>query len=199
MFTGIIRNIGKVRELITQDQGMVLVISCPGFFLDKKIGDSVAVNGVCLTVVDKTEDLAKFDIASETMRKTNLEKLNLECEVHLEQSLKVGDTIDGHFVYGHIDGCVSVNNISKQGETYRFEFDAKNDLISYVMPKGSVALDGVSLTVGEVIDTSFSVYIIPHTYLQTRFSSYKQGDLINFEADPISRYVFQTTKRILNV
>ncbi len=159
-----------------------------------KVGDSICVNGVCLTVASITCRVSTFFAVNESLRKSNLGELTENERVHLEPSLRVGDTIDGHFVYGHVDGVLTLLEVLRDGESFRFTFEAGESLLPYIAPKGSVSLDGVSLTVAETYSDSFSVYIIPHTFSVTRFSSYEVGDKINIEVDTFARYVVHYMK-----
>ena len=190
MFSGIIRTLGTVEEIQKSEEGISLTISSK-LFQDPevRIGDSICTNGVCLTIAELTGHGAKFFIVNESLRRSNLSVLDIGSSVHLEPSLRVGDKIDGHFVYGHVDARAEIMQITKDGEAYRFSLSVSPETLLFLAPKGSVALNGVSLTIGELEKDSFSVYIVPHTYKETLFSKYQQSDKLNLEIDPLARYV----------
>ena len=161
------------------------------------IGDSICVSGVCLTVVKFDGTTAYFDIASETRRVTILSSLAVGSRLNLERSLLVGERIHGHFVTGHVDAVTTVSQRREEGgNTVRFEFALPARLRRYVAPKGSVAINGTSLTVGEVSGESFSVYIVPHTLSETTFGELVVGSSVNVEVDILSRYVVQALGEI---
>jgi len=190
MFSGIIRSLGKVEQIQKSEEGIFLQVSSK-LFQDQsvKVGDSICTNGVCLTISELTESYADFFIVNESLRRSNLSSLGTGDSLHLEPSLRVGDTIDGHFVYGHVDATAEIKEITRDGEAYRFNFLVPKEVLLFLAPKGSVALNGVSLTIGELGDNQFSVYIVPHTCNKTLFSKYKVGDQINLEIDPLARYL----------
>lgn len=194
MFSGIVRNIGQVIEITGQDSSKKIKVSSPNVFSECQIGDSIAVNGVCLTATSLTKNTCEFDLASETLRRTSLNELKTDSKLHLELSLKLGDKIDGHFVYGHVDEVGKVANIIREGETWKFIFEISNNIVKYLAPKGSITIDGVSLTLGEICENTFSVYIVPHTYQNTLFISYQIGSKVNIEIDPIARYVINSLR-----
>lgn len=206
MFSGIIRFKGElvVREVSKDNKsfGVTVDISSELFNPLKSkdnvnIGDSIAVDGVCLTVTSFSENTASFFLSNETIEKSKFSNLiNLgkrKLIVHLEPSLRVGDTIDGHFVYGHVDTTCELREVERFGESWKFIFKVGSSFYPYLAPKGSVSLNGVSLTIGEceLINEKvhFSVYIIPHTFNETEFRNYKAGDILNLEIDPLSRYL----------
>lgn len=188
MFTGIIRDIGQVINITGNETAKRIKVLSPKLFSDSKIGDSIAVNGICLTAILITEDTCEFDLASETLRRTSLIDIGIGSKVQLELSLKLGDRIDGHLVYGHVDNLGKVIELTKEGETWKFTFQIPIELSKYLAPKGSVAIDGVSLTLGEVGEDFFSVYIVPHTYQNTLFADYHKESIVNIEIDPLARY-----------
>lgn len=196
MFSGIIRILGKITHLEKSTDGVAVQI-CSTLFRSTNfnIGDSICTNGVCLTISELNEDGAKFFIVNESLRRSNLSELEIGDYVHLEPSLRVGDTIDGHFVYGHVDATAEIVEIARDGEAYRFNFKVPTEILEFLAPKGSVSLNGVSLTVGEVGKKNFSVYIVPHTFKETQFSSYKLGDQVNLEIDPLARYLVNYLRR----
>lgn len=197
MFTGIITDVGKLRRIEQRgDTRLVLSTSYPAEKID--IGASVACSGACLTVVDKGRDAdggAWFavDASAETMARTNLGDWLVGRPVNLERALRIGDELGGHIVSGHVDGIAIVRDVRPEGDSLRYTFEAPAVLARYIAPKGSVALDGVSLTVNEVIDdnggTLFGVNIIPHTQHATSFGGLKPGARVNLEIDTVARYV----------
>jgi riboflavin synthase len=197
MFTGIITNIAKVENLTYQKKGdLLLEIS-----LDKKInrkleiGCSIACNGICLTLISKKIILKKniftFAASDETCKKTNLENLKTGDLINLEFALRVGDELGGHMVLGHIDDIVKIKSITKIKDSHKFIFSAKKDLMKFIASKGSITLNGVSLTVNDVANNNFSVNIIKHTLDNTAFKRAEVGDVINAEIDAIARYLFK--------
>ncbi len=221
MFTGIIQTIGAVVKLTTTaEQNGILEVSSPIFVpqsaaepsesgsarlgtagegRDAVIGDSIAVNGVCLTITALSGPVARFDLASETVRRTALSGLAAGAPVNLERALRFGDRFDGHFVQGHVDAVSEVVSIESEGQTRLIRLRLVDDLRGLIAPKGSIAIDGVSLTVGSVDGSpaagksrggeTFSVYIIPHTAAATIAGGYRPGSRVNLEADCIARYV----------
>lgn len=201
MFTGLIEALGTIDKLITEPHGLRLAIRSPLFRQTTEtgqsgvnsskisIGDSIAINGCCLTAVVLNEDLVEFQAGEETLRKTNLGVLREGSKVNLERSLKVGDRMGGHFVTGHIDGQGKIRKIEQQGEWAYYYFDVPSHLISHLASKGSIAVDGISLTVVDVDSLGFSVALIPHTLQATTLGTKSVGDSINLETDILAKYV----------
>ncbi len=193
MFTGIIQAVGKVREPEKLGNGLRLTIVCPKEFSleDVAIGDSIAVNGACMTVVQKTEDSFSIDVSAESLSKTC--GLNTFGPVNLEKALRLGDRIDGHLVSGHVDGVGLVESMEEIAESYKLVILAPVKLSSYLAYKGSIAVNGVSLTINSVEDTSlgsrFTVNLIPHTVAVTTLKNLHAQDPVNLEVDTIARYV----------
>jgi len=192
MFTGIITDVGSIRGVEQRgDTRFVIASSYPAD--DIAIGASIACSGVCLTVVDKGNegggDWFAVDVSAETLSLTSLGGWGEGTRVNLERSLKVGDELGGHIVSGHVDGVAVISSIEPEGDSVRFSFEVPQSLSRYVASKGSVALNGVSLTVNEVDDVRFGINIIPHTQTVTTFGDAKVGDKINFEVDVLARYV----------
>ncbi|RMG39554.1 MAG: riboflavin synthase [Candidatus Dadabacteria bacterium] len=189
MFSGIIETTGTI-VLIDRDRKPVLARVDTGLDLrETNIGDSVAVNGVCLTVVGLDGSCADFELAEETLRRTTFKDAETGDLVNIERSLVVGERLHGHFVFGHVDTTVRLLEIKNEEASERFKFELPSRFRKFIAEKGSVALNGVSLTVGEVEGSSFNVYIIPHTLEVTMFSGLQEGDLVNLEVDMLSRYV----------
>ena len=186
MFTGIIEEVGRLKSL----DGGRIEISCTKILSDMKIGDSVAVNGICLTVVDFGENFFAADVMPETFRKTSLADKNF----NLERALKLGDRFGGHIVSGHIDGVGKILSIRPEGNALLIDIAAENFLLRQIAPKGSVALDGISLTVVDAGAESFSVSMIPHTREVTNFRFKRVGSPVNIETDVLAKYV----DRLLN-
>lgn len=192
MFTGIITDIGKVRA-VEQRGDTRFVVGSSYAAGDIDIGASIACSGVCLTVVDKGHDddgdWFAVDASAETLSLTSLGAWAEGSRVNLERSLKVGDELGGHIVSGHVDGVALISALEPEGDSLRFKFEAPPELARFVATKGSVALDGVSLTVNEVEGARFGVNIIPHTQSVTTFGTAAVGDRVNFEVDILARYV----------
>lgn len=197
MFTGIVEAKGLISKKIPFAEGERLQIEVPkGFNKDLKEGASVAVNGVCLTVTEYSNDQISFDVIKETLRVTNLGDLNKNSEVNMERSLKFGDEVGGHLLSGHIScACkASLNNIEGEVEIL---VDKPENWGQYIYPKGYVALNGVSLTVGKVSDESFSVYLIPETIRSTNLLSVEDGARLNLEIDQGIMASYENEKKIL--
>ncbi|MEM6812416.1 MAG: riboflavin synthase [Pseudomonadota bacterium] len=189
MFTGIITDVGTVASVDKKRKETRFAIFT-NFNLDKvDIGASIACSGCCLTVVEKYEDMFFVDVSKETLSKTNLGSWDDATRVNLEKSLKIGDELGGHIVSGHVDGLSKLIQMEAEGGSWRLTFEIPKGFEKMVAPKGSVALDGVSLTVNEVDETSFGVNIIPHTWDHTTLGRLKVGDSVHFEADMLARYV----------
>ena len=190
MFSGIVEDIGAVGALEKKDKGVLLRIGVRKIDAGElDLGESVAVNGVCLTVVSVENGSFSVDASHETLSRTNLSGLRTGSGVNLERSLRVGDRMGGHIVTGHVDGVGVVQSITPVGESRVFSFSIPAVLAKYVVEKGSVAVDGVSLTINSVKDTEFSVNIIPYTLRETTFSEFRRGSEVNIECDIIGKYV----------
>ncbi len=177
MFTGIIREVIKVKRIIKSGQKMRICLPIEG----ASLGDSIAVNGVCLTVDEITREGVFFTIMGKTLAQTTLKFLRAGKYVNAEKALKLGDSVSGHFVYGHVCSIGSVLSIRKRPGEYEFWFSAPNSVIAKLREKGSVAIDGVSLTVQDIRGNKFSAAIVGHTYKNTIFQYYRPGDKINIE------------------
>ncbi len=190
MFSGIVEDIGAVRALEKKDKDVLLRIGVRKIDAGELVpGESVAVNGVCLTVVSAGDGGFSVDASRETLSRTNLSGLGVGSVVNLERSLRVGDRMGGHIVTGHVDGVGIVQSVSPVGESRVFSFSIPDPLAKYVVEKGSVAVDGVSLTVNSVKGAEFSVNIIPYTLRETTFSEFRLGREVNIECDVIGKYV----------
>ncbi len=189
MFTGIIEAVGTVNEIKSSEKGLSIQVSIPPSFDDVKVGDSISVNGVCLTAKTISPERFSADVSQETVSKTTLGGTKPGNTVNLERALRLSDRLGGHIVSGHIDGTAKLNDKRSEGESIRLRFSLDKELLRYVITKGSIAIDGISLTVNEVIDSGFSVNIIPHTAQNTTILGKKVGDDVNIEVDVIGKYV----------
>lgn len=188
MFTGIVTDIGEIVELRQAgDLQARIRTSYDTSTID--IGASIASDGVCLTVTALGEDWYDVQISAETLSKSNLERWTMGARVNLERALKVGDELGGHIVSGHVDGVAEVIAMQDEGDSTRVSFRAPADLARFIAPKGSVALNGTSLTVNEVEGDTFGINLIPHTQEVTNWGDVKVGDKINLEIDTLARYV----------
>jgi riboflavin synthase len=189
VFTGLIEEIGTVVAVRPSDRGTELQIAAPGIAQETRSGDSIAVNGCCLTLTSARRDRLTFDLLEETIARTNLKKLRKNNPVNLERAIAANERFGGHFVQGHID-CVSpITAFDKEDEDFRLEVELQREFAQYVARKGSIALDGISLTVAEVLPKSFVAWIIPFTKRHTTLDRAKPGDLINLEFDILAKYV----------
>lgn len=194
MFTGIIEKLGKIRALTSKGEGFSLEVEVSEIWDDLKIGESIAVNGACLTLTAVKGNRISFDVSPETKNKTTLGKLPPGTIVNLERALKLSDRLGGHIVLGHVDGIGKISAILNEGNFFRFEILIPQELTKYTAYKGSIAVDGISLTVADIKDNRISVAVIPHTYNHTNMHTLRQGDEVNIEVDIIARYV----ERLLN-
>jgi riboflavin synthase len=189
MFTGLIEELGEVVEVVAEPPGVRLVIREPRIAADAKVGDSVALNGCCLTVVEVDDGRLSFQAGEETLSRTNLGESGLGHVVNMERSLRAGDAIGGHSVTGHIDAVGNVDRRNDDGEWCTMWFRAPAPQLQQMASKGSVAVDGVSLTVVDVESERFSVALIPHTLSVTTLGRRKVGDRVNIETDILAKYV----------
>lgn len=189
MFTGIIVAMAEAVSLRKKQPGAGLTIKTPGIAKETVIGDSISINGVCLTVVSIEGNLLSFDISDETLISTNLGNLRPGDRLNLEPSLRPDGKLGGHFVTGHIDAVGTIKEKTLSGDTYKLTIGAPLKVTSLLVEKGSVAIDGISLTVVEVFEDSFTLVIIPHTADITTLGFKKTGDTVNLEADILGKYV----------
>lgn len=191
MFTGIVQEKGEFLRKITGNNKYQLEIKAEKVLKDIKIGDSIAVNGACLTVVNFGDNYFRADVMPETLKATNLGDLKVGSEVNLEQSLRLSDFIGGHFVTGHIDGTADVKNIKNQNNAKVIELSISKELEKYIVKKGSAAVNGVSLTVMEIDDGVMTISLIPETWSETNLAELKKGDKVNIETDMLGKYVYK--------
>ena len=190
MFTGIIQAKGSIREVSSSKEGARLKINSNELnLLDSKVGDSIAVDGVCLTATEVADNWFSVDVSNETMSCTTFSKLNQGQNVNLEKSLRLNQGIDGHLVSGHVDGVGTVNSIDKDGESIRIKIEVQSDIVKYIAKKGSICVNGVSLTVNSVENNIFDVNIVPHTFSVTTLGELKLNSNVNLEIDQVARYV----------
>ena len=189
MFTGIIESFGTIRRIESRGEGKVLSIGCDLDLSEVKIGDSIAVNGACLTAVRLEKHLFKVDMAPETVERTTFKDMSVGSRVNIERALKLSDRIDGHLVSGHIDGTGTISFIKKKSNAVIIRVEIGPNLASDMIEKGSVAIDGISLTINECTDNDFTVSIIPHTASITTIGLKQVGDAVNIETDMIGKYV----------
>lgn len=196
MFTGIVEEIGEVIDVIKENQNVHFliksVISC-----ELKMDQSISHNGVCLTVVEQQEDWHKVTAISETLGITNLKTLKKGDLVNLERCLKVGDRLDGHMVQGHVDSVAKCIKITEENGSWRYLFEGSKEVEKLVVYKGSICINGVSLTVTKTINQEIEVAIIPYTFEHTNFKQIEVGDLVNIEFDILGKYLLKNSKNLI--
>jgi riboflavin synthase len=195
VFTGIIREVGQVVAVAGDANGARLEIEAPGTAEALAVGDSVAVNGCCLTAVAVADGRVGFDAVPETLARTSLGRLEPGSRVNLEPALRAGEPLGGHYVQGHVDGTGSVRRVDPEGDGTRLWVDAPTEILRYVVRKGSITLEGTSLTVAAVDDEGFAVALIPHTLTATTLGDLAPGDPVNLEADMLAKYVERFLER----
>jgi riboflavin synthase len=189
MFTGIVVGQGTVRRVRARDGILHVEIDAPGFARQLDVGDSVAVNGVCLTATETGRKRISVEVVAETLARSTLGNLDRGSNVNLELPARLSDRMGGHLVQGHVDGTAQAIRVEEDDRAKRIWFSADDDILRYLVHKGSVALDGVSLTVAEVGRTSFHVALIPHTLAVTTLGKLAVGDTVNVEVDVLAKYV----------
>lgn len=190
MFTGIVEEVGSIEDI----SSFTLTILAEKIIMDMKLGDSIAVNGVCLTAKDINKKNFKVDLSSETFRRTSFKKISKNDKVNLERAMRIDARFGGHIVLGHVDGICRIKSIKRDGEFAVYSFKADSQILKYVVEKGSITLDGISLTIAFLRGDEFGIHLIPHTLKETTLLDKKVGDLLNVENDIIGKYV----ERILN-
>jgi len=195
MFTGIIKEVGKIKRITGKNKSTELEVSCSQEILKNlNKGDSISVNGCCLTVKEYIKESFICDISFSTQQNTTFKNIRTGEHVNLEDSLKYSDKLSGHLVTGHIDTVARILKIEKISNSYKFDIQAPEKYLPYLAPKGSVALDGISLTIQDLNETIFSITVIPYTFENTNLKFKKPGDLLNLEIDLFARYVAQILK-----
>jgi len=189
VFTGIIESFGTIKHIASSGEGKVLHIGCALDLSDSKIGDSIAVNGACLTAVGLEKNGFQVDMAPETIDRTTFKQLTIGSRVNIERALRLSDRIDGHLVSGHIDGTGIISSIKKKSNAVIIKIDVPPKLAADLIEKGSIAIEGISLTINQCSDTDFEVSIIPHTADITTIGQKHVGDRVNIETDMIGKYV----------
>ncbi|NLJ72486.1 MAG: riboflavin synthase [Syntrophomonadaceae bacterium] len=194
MFTGIVEELGIVRSISKSANSIKINIGATKVIEDVKMGDSIAVNGVCLTVVEYSPNHFVADVMPETVAKTNLKELKANSLVNLERALSLGARLGGHLVQGHVDAIGTILKKETLDIAIIYKINAPNSILKYIVPKGSIAIDGISLTIVELINDSFTVSLIPHTAKNTTLGQKEPGDRVNIESDIIGRYVERLLK-----
>lgn len=189
MFTGIIEELGTIQAIKTVKDSQQLTIGCKHILTDVKLGDSIAVNGVCLTVTKFDINSFNVDVMPETYHNTSLAHITINSQVNLERALAIGGRLGGHFVSGHVDGIGKIIAISPNNNAINYEIALHDNLLKYCLPKGSIAIDGTSLTIFAVNDNSIRLSLIPHTIANTILGQKKVGDIVNIENDMLGKYV----------
>ena len=189
MFTGIIEEVGSVASIRKGAYSCVLTVNASRVLEDVHLGDSIATNGVCLTVTSFTSHSFSADVMHETLNRSSLGSLHIGSPVNLERAMLAGGRFGGHIVSGHIDGVGTISSIKEDDNAVWYTVEAPSSILRYIIEKGSITLDGISLTVAKVANSNFSVSIIPHTRTQTNLASKKVGDVLNLENDLVGKYV----------
>jgi riboflavin synthase len=195
MFTGLIEEVGSVMAVRASDRGAQLQIAAPRIAKEILSGDSIAVNGCCLTLSSQHNDLFTFDLLEETIARTNLRTLRRDAQVNLERALPAEGRVGGHFVQGHIDCTSRIFAFQESRGDHRLEVELPTEFAHYVVSKGSIAINGISLTIAEVLPKSFVVWIIPYTKRHTNLDRAQVGDLLNLEFDILAKYVERMLSR----
>ena len=189
MFTGICEECGSIRQITDTGCGRRLTIKAAVVLDGSKVGDSIAVDGICLTATSLGKDFFTADVSEETLRYTVLGQRRPGDFVNLERALRVGDRLGGHIVSGHVDGTGVVKRIERDGDSFLYTFTSDDEILGRIIKKGSVTVNGISLTVAELTDDDFSIEVIPHTLSVTNIGKLKPGDIVNLENDMIGKYV----------
>jgi riboflavin synthase len=195
VFTGIVRERGTVTALVGGDDGIRLEIAAPAVARATAVGDSVSIDGCCLTAVAVSAGRIAFDAVPETLSRTALHRVVLGAAVNLEPALRAGEPLGGHYVQGHVDGVGRVRSVEPEGEGARVWFDAPEAVLRLCVEKGSVAVDGVSLTVAALDEAGFAVALVPHTLAVTTLGALQPGREVNLEADVLAKYVERLVRR----
>ena len=195
MFTGIVRELGTVVEVEEAGGGRALVVRAPETAARARVGDSVSVNGCCLTATAVSGDAISFHAVPETIARTTLGDLVRDDAVNVEPALRAGEELGGHYVQGHVDGVGRIESVEAEGEGLRVFVEAPDDVLRYCVEKGSITVDGVSLTVAELAESAFAVALVPHTLEATTLSDLRPSQAVNLEADVLAKYVERLISR----
>ena len=193
MFTGIIEKIGKVSHVTEKNISQVISIRIDDF--NSALGDSICINGVCLTVEDIDDNVYTFSISPETYNLSNFKNIKMNDDVNIEKSLTINKLLSGHIVQGHVDTCSEITELKKIDNSWYVKIKIDSTYMKYIIQKGSITIDGVSLTINEVYNDEFSVMVIPHTYSNTIFKNYKIGSILNTEIDILAKYIEKLGKK----
>lgn len=196
MFTGIIEHLASVKNLSLKAGGGELFLNFSGFYNDLTLGESIAINGTCLTIREISGKVVSFDVSGETLKKTTLGKFRSSENVNIERALRVGDRLGGHFVTGHVDGIGTVKGKKQSTDQCTMSFSVEKRLADMMIEKGSVAIDGISLTIVDLADGAFSVALIPYTLTSTTLGFKKVGDPVNIEIDMMGKWI---KKLLMNI
>ncbi len=195
MFTGIVRELGTIVSADEHGGGRALVVRAPGVAASTSVGDSVSINGCCLTAESVDGEQVSFHAVSETLARTTLGQIQSDDRVNVEPAVRAGDPLGGHYVQGHVDGVGRVQSVEAEGEGLRVFVEAPDDVLRYCVEKGSVTVDGVSLTVAELAEEAFAVALVPHTLEATTLADLVPGREVNLEADVLAKYVERLVAR----
>ncbi len=191
MFTGIVEDVGTVVSLVSRGTGVILGVSTALPLDEMRVGDSLSVSGACLTIASKEKDRFTADVSAETLSRTTFRALSAGARVNLERSLSLSGRLDGHMVYGHVDGTGTVREVKRAGESRVFHIRIDPSIMKYIVFKGAVAVNGVSLTVSSIHPEGFEVALIPLTLARTTFGDLRPGEAVNVEADIVGKYVLR--------
>ncbi|MEZ0323755.1 MAG: riboflavin synthase [Hydrogenothermaceae bacterium] len=196
MFTGLIEEVGKVKNIMPKRDGLTISVEAKKIMEDINLGDSIAVNGVCLTVVKiEANSFLYFDVSEETLKRSNISKLKSTDYVNLERAMSTQGRFGGHIVQGHVDCVGYISGIKSLGDHTELDIEIPSQFLDYVIEKGSIAIDGISLTINHITGNRLKFNLIPHTFENTNLKYKKSGDLVNIEFDILGKYVVQTLKR----
>lgn len=189
MFTGLIQEIGTIIELSQSNANMYITIACDKVLDGINIGDSIAINGACQTVIEFNNNSFKVFASTETMKVTTFSKFKINDKVNLERTLRLCDRLDGHIVTGHVDGIAKINNINKTSETTILSLELPSEIVKQVVHKGSITIDGISLTIASINNNTVEIAVIPHTLTSTNLFYKNNGDYVNIETDILAKYI----------